>query len=290
MAERDEKLKQILLKLEQHSVLYTMLFFGVYIFLNNTLNATSEWMEIIRHSPPQFDMWEPFVWEYTSATSTLLLLPLLLKGLSLINKLSPHIVRQTIAHFALATLFAVAHVTLMVTFREVAYQVAGGNYDFGPILREFVYEYRKDVWGYLFFVTLYYLTGFLVRRVKGEASLIAQLEDNPQAAPRHFLVKKLDKAFLVRTEQIAWLEASGNYVNLHAGGRIYPLRATLTSMSEKLATQHFVRVHRSFAVNLEHIESISFEESGDGLITLKNNETVPLSRRYRSALDSALLT
>lgn len=286
----DEKLARRLLHMEAHSTRYIILFVGLYIFLNNSLNAWSEWTEMNREGQSHFDIWEPFTWEYSSALATLLILPFVLLILRAMDNRLTTLWQQVLAHFGLASLFAVLHVTLMVLIRKAVYFMAGGHYDFGPVVREFFYEYRKDIWGYLFFVSLFYIIGFLLRRIKGEASLVSQLEDNQiKASPRHFLVKKLDQAFLVKTEDICWLEAAGNYVTLHAGGRMYPLRTTLSALTERLTDQHFVRVHRSHSVNLDHIASMSFEDSGDGKITLKNGAIVPLSRRYKTVLDDALL-
>ena len=46
-----------------------------------------------------------------------------------------------------------------------------------------------------------------------------------------------------------WLESSGNYVNLYIGTSIYPLRTTLTALSEQLEDKGFCRVHRSHGAN-----------------------------------------
>lgn len=96
-----------------------------------------------------------------------------------------------------------------------------------------------------------------------------------------FLVKKLGKEFIVKVSDIDWLESSGNYVNLHSGERIYPLRATLTQLSKQLEAQGFCRIHRSHAVKLDAIESITPLPSGDSEITLHSGKKLNLSRRYK---------
>lgn len=108
-------------------------------------------------------------------------------------------------------------------------------------------------------------------------------------APGHFLVKKLDKEFLIRVVEIEWLEASGNYVNLHSKGRIYPLRATLSNTLLQLSSKGFSRIHRSLAVNHKAIDSIRYDSSGDGDILLKSGQQLALSRRYKEAFRAALL-
>ena len=93
---------------------------------------------------------------------------------------------------------------------------------------------------------------------------------------------------MIRVEDIEWLEASGNYVNLHSKGRIYPLRATLSNTLLQLGCKGFSRIHRSLAVNHTAIDSISYDSSGDGDILLKSGQQLALSRRYKDAFRAAL--
>lgn len=236
------------------------------------------------------------MWEYSSAFSTLLLCPLLFYWFNRYPLKLTSFRRQLLAHLLGSLLFCMLHVSIMVALRELVYYWNGGNYNFGPLLREFFYEYRKDVWGYIWFLLSYQLLMFGYSRLKGEAHQLDMAEDSAEEkaaqkslkAPEHFLVKKLDKEFLIRSDDIEWLEASGNYVNLHSNGRIYPLRATLSSTLELLSSKGFSRVHRSMAVKHSAIDSIQYDSSGDGDILLKSGKKLALSRRYKEALRAAL--
>ncbi len=301
------KLKQhnYLEMFEQRPLLYSYLLIAIYLLINNSINATSVWMEHSRDPLNTTQLWEPFLWEYSSAFSTLLLCPFLGWMFSRYPMRLSNFKALLLTHLLGSLLFSMAHVFLMVAFRAGVYTWLQQDYDFGPLLREFLYEYRKDAWGYLFFFSLYQLLQFVYRRLKGEASLIQtgddepmpaqsveQLQHNPLAGNNpasaviqsHFLVKKLDKEFLIAIPDIEWLEACGNYVNLHSKGRIYPLRATLSKTMEQLAPQGFSRIHRSFAVNHHAIESISYQPSGDGDILLKTGQQLALSRRFKDEL------
>lgn len=270
-------------RFDKHQARYVGLFVAAYLLINNSINATSDWMETTRDGSPDFAMWEPFLWEYSSAISTLCLLPILLIIWGKLANNFSKLPKQLVIHFALALVFSICHVSLMVLIRGFVYAMLNGHYDFGPILREFFYEFRKDVWGYLFFLGIYYLYQFIYRRLKGEANLIsAESQDHKSlSAPEHFLVKKLDREFLVKVSDIEWLESSGNYVNLHSAGRIYPLRSTLAELASRLTEKGFSRIHRSYMVNHNAIEHISYQSSGDGEIKLKNGCTLSLSRRYK---------
>lgn len=285
------KTKSVFERFDRRPALYSYLLLIMYFFINAAINASSVWMEHSRGPANSLSVWEPIVWEYSSAVSTLLLCPLLFYWFNRQPLKLNNIRRQVLAHLFGTLVFSVLHVSIMVVLRELVYYWQGGNYNFGPLLREFFYEYRKDAWGYIWFLLSYQLIMFGYSRLKGEAHQLDTEDDviaeatvpQRQKAPEHFLVKKLDKEFLIRTDEIEWLEASGNYVNLHSKGRIYPLRATLSSTLELLSSKGFSRIHRSLAVNHNAIESISYDSSGDGDIQLKCGKQLSLSRRYKEA-------
>ena len=281
-------------QLDQHRVVIGYCAAGVYLFINNTINALSVWSEHSRSGEPSIALWEPFIWEYSSALSVLLLLPLLFRFFSYFPLRFEQVIKQCVVHCFGSLLFASLHILLMVLMRELAYFFNGWNYDFGPWLREFWYEYRKDAWGYVIWMALYNCVQMIYPRLKGEASMVAQSEQEAtrpapqQAAPEHFLVKKLDKEFLVKVADIEWLESAGNYVNLYSQGRIYPLRSTLSQLCQRLEPQGFSRVHRSYGVNHNAIDSIQYQPSGDGEIRLKSGKALNLSRRYKDEFKQRL--
>jgi len=84
--------------------------------------------------------------------------------------------------------------------------------------------------------------------------------------------------------EVEWLQASGNYVNLHVRGRDYPLRTTMASIESQLDPARFVRVHRSYIVNLDCVGEIEPLETGDARITMRDGVSIPCSRTYRDAL------
>ena len=291
--------------LSQRPLLYAWLVYAVFILLNNSINANTVWLEHSRNPLNTLDWWEPWLWEISSATSTMLLAPLLFLSFDRQPLRFSQPLQQCLWHFGVSLLFCLAHVALMVAQRELVYGWTGDEYDFGPLARELWYEYRKDVWGYLNLLVTYQLCAMVWRRVRGEASVLAVSEtesagftpevpaaaqpESPTKPLQHLLVKKLDKEFLLAVSAIEYLEACGNYVNLHSGGRIYPLRSTLSQLIEQLGKQGFSRVHRSFAVNHAFVAELSYEPSGDGDIRLKSGVTVPLSRRYKDEFRAGLL-
>ena len=170
----------------------------------------------------------------------------------------------------------------MVALRKLYYWSQGMNYDFGNVPYELFYEYRKDVWSFAFVIIVIKSYQFIVTRLQGEAALVGNQEEaSDNEVPERFLVKKLGREFIVKVSDIDWLESSGNYVNLHCDGRVYPMRATLSGLIEKISDRGFCRVHRSHGVNLDAVVSITPLAGGDSEIKLKDGHCLMLSRRYK---------
>lgn len=98
------------------------------------------------------------------------------------------------------------------------------------------------------------------------------------------LVPDGDRLQLIDAASIEWLEADDNYVHVHMASRTYLLRRTLQDLLSQLGEQRFVRIHRSTAVNLGSVGSLTPLFKGDYDIHLRDGRTLRLSRRYREAL------
>lgn len=275
---------------QKYKLHYEVLVIFSYFLINSLILATSVIMEANRSGEPSFQLWEPFVWEYSSAIATMMLLPAcvwLLKN----RPFNWSSIKAFLGVYLFsAIIFSFAHVSIMVAIRELVYWSQSLNYDFGNIYIEFFYELRKDVWSFIFILMFIKGYGFIVSHLQGEANPIAVGEEEiiTQRFDR-LLVKKLGKEFIVKVEDIEWLESSGNYVNLHIKGRIYPTRATLTKLVAQLEEQGFCRIHRSHAINLNSIDSITPLSSGDSEVKLNDGKVLNLSRRYKEAFKSQLM-
>ena len=261
-----------------------------YFLINGTLLATSVIMEAKRKSGSlPFQIWEPFIWEYSSAISVLILFPALVILLQRMP-FNWQSIKGSLFHYFLASIiFSLCHVSIMVAIREIVYFIMDGQYDFGDIGFELFYEYRKDLWSFIFFIAFVNAYHFILSRLQGEANPVAQSEDeNISQSFDRLLVKKLGKEFIIKIEDVEWFESSGNYVNLHIKGRIYPTRATLSKFIEQVSDKGFCRIHRSHAINLEHIESTTPLSSGDSEVKLDTGKVLNLSRRYKESFKGQL--
>jgi two-component system LytT family response regulator len=104
--------------------------------------------------------------------------------------------------------------------------------------------------------------------------------------PRIFLGSQ-QGGVTVAIADIAWAEADGAYVVVHAGGRRHVLRQSLSDLLERLGTARFTRIHRSAVVNLDRIRAT--RRTRDGLeIALDDGTRVPVSRRRARGLMARL--
>ncbi|WED25487.1 LytTR family transcriptional regulator [Vibrio sp. DW001] len=275
----------LLKTIEKRPQLFIFLFFSFYIIINNTINATSIIMEALRSGGElSFPFWSPFLSEYSSAVGFMLALPLIAILLNKFPLTWLFYKKNLIWHFIGSILFSLIHVSLMVLIRKIIFYTQGIHYQFGDISLELFYEYRKDAWLYVFFVLYSYSFNFVISRMIGEAKLVDEGEDEPvQQSIDRLLIRKLGKEFIVKIDDIEWLESSGNYVNLHIKERVYPIRATLGGLIEQISDRGFCRIHRSYGINLDEVESITPQPSGDAEIKLKNGKRLNLSRHYKDS-------
>jgi two-component system, LytTR family, response regulator len=88
----------------------------------------------------------------------------------------------------------------------------------------------------------------------------------------------------LKTAEIDWLEASGNYVTVHAGRDTYLLRETLTAFDQKLDPGQFVRLHRSAIVNVERIRQLLPWSRGEQVAVLQDGTQITIGRAFRQRL------
>ena len=231
--------------------------------------------------------WQPWVWEWSSGALMLALVPAVAMAVRRWPLRFGSWRASLPWHLGASVVFSLLHVGGMTALRELAYLSQGQHYSFHA-WPAFGYEYLKDVRSYANMVITITLYRLWLMRLQGEASLLAAPDDAPPVEPverpERFLVRKLGKEFLVNAREIEWLQASGNYVNLHLRGRDYPLRATMAGIEQRLDPGRFVRVHRGYFVNLDYLAAIEPLDTGDARLQLHDGSTIPCSRRYRAPL------
>ncbi len=87
---------------------------------------------------------------------------------------------------------------------------------------------------------------------------------------------------------IRWVGAEENYVRLCAGPETHLLRETMSHLESRLDPRTFLRVHRSFIVNLNYVKEVRTEQDGESFVAMIDGHKVAMSRGYRSRIMESL--
>ncbi len=122
----------------------------------------------------------------------------------------------------------------------------------------------------------------------GLASLVRELRTPTPAYRQRLLVKSAGKITFLKTDEINWIEATGNYARLHTAAGLYLIRSSMAKLEDRLDPNQFLRVHRSTIVNLDRVKEIQPWFKGESVVILHDGTSLSLSRKYRERLLTTL--
>ncbi len=131
----------------------------------------------------------------------------------------------------------------------------------------------------------YSVTDFLLKPVKDYVRFLTavnkvKFKERPddKRAEEELFVKVDSLLMKLNFEDIVWVEASGDYIKIQTSDKVQVVYSTLKKMEEKLPPHKFVRVHRSFLVNISKITNI------DSSNLEINKKIIPISGTYKDDL------
>ena len=98
------------------------------------------------------------------------------------------------------------------------------------------------------------------------------------------MVSKGADQCVIRVDDIQYLSAAGNYIDIVAKDQQYLMRTTMSQLEKMLPMDNFIRVHRSHIVRIASIDRLKVLRSGNGLVHLRGGAKVPMSKSYRARL------
>lgn len=112
-----------------------------------------------------------------------------------------------------------------------------------------------------------------------QADLLATLEivRARKTGESFFTFKSGYEIIKLKTSDIRWLKSDNVYVELKTIGKTHLLRMSLDKVLTELNNDQFIRVHRSYAVNLLHVEAVNSQHIVIG------QEKIPLARNHHEA-------
>lgn len=96
-------------------------------------------------------------------------------------------------------------------------------------------------------------------------------------------VRASDHVTFVDVDDIVWIKANGNAVEIHLVGTTHEMRETMSSLADRLDPKHFARVHRSAIINVRRVQAIHPWFNGHHVVTMDTGQKLRMSRYQRDA-------
>lgn len=96
--------------------------------------------------------------------------------------------------------------------------------------------------------------------------------------------KSRGRILFLPVSEIRWIGAEENYVRLSTERETHLLRETMAHLEERLDPDMFLRVHRSYIVNLHFVKEVRTEHDGDSSVIMVDGQRIAMSRSYKSRI------
>ncbi len=103
-----------------------------------------------------------------------------------------------------------------------------------------------------------------------------------------FLIKDKGREYRVPVKDVIWFGAEGNYIVLETKARRYLLRMTMNMIESELDPERFVRIHRSYIVNMAHVRNTRYSGNNEFTFTMSNGKHLLSGRSYKEVLAQLL--
>jgi two-component system LytT family response regulator len=133
-------------------------------------------------------------------------------------------------------------------------------------------------------------TDLVVRkRSDGADQRLTRLLDHLEGEGRdRILLKSSGEIIFLKTSEVDWIEAEGDYVKFHAAGRTHLMRGTMASLETTLDPTQFIRIHRSTIVNADRLRKLSPSFEGEYAVVLHDGTKLRLGRSYHDRIRALL--
>jgi two-component system LytT family response regulator len=109
---------------------------------------------------------------------------------------------------------------------------------------------------------------------------------SPRRNLKRLAVRSAGKTVFVDVEDVDWIEAAENYVQLHVGQSGHLLHVAMNTLEKSLDPETFLRIHRSVIVNVKRIRQLQPALHGEYVITLATGVRLQSGRMYNEKVKS----
>ncbi len=96
------------------------------------------------------------------------------------------------------------------------------------------------------------------------------------------------KVVVLDADEIEWIDAAGDYMCIHVGGKTHIIRETMKALTQRLDPSRFQRIHRSAIVNIIKLKELHPHSNGEYFLILDNGQELKLSRSYKDVVARSL--
>lgn len=130
----------------------------------------------------------------------------------------------------------------------------------------------------------------LSRQLRGLLQQYAEADDEDEStAPiERFTVRSRNRIYFVDAADVQWIESEGDYVALHDGEDAHLIRKTMKELEERLNSDSFLRVHRSYIVNTDYVEELRPLDHGTYRLIMVSGTPLKTSRGYSENVDALI--
>lgn len=104
----------------------------------------------------------------------------------------------------------------------------------------------------------------------------------------HFTIRDRGHERKVPVSELLYLRAEGNYLHLQLKDRHFLFRQTMNAVETELDPERFLRVHRSYILNIAHIRSHRYTGNNEFIFSMANGEHIMSGRSYKERIDKLL--
>ncbi|BDC94448.1 LytTR family DNA-binding domain-containing protein [Treponema bryantii] len=122
---------------------------------------------------------------------------------------------------------------------------------------------------------------FLEKELK---AVLSDCEKQLVSRNKNFVFQNASKLVTLAQSNILYFEGQANYLAIHTIADEYKMRSTMTAVEKELEDSDFLRIHKGFLVNLEHIRVLKTEE-----LELDNGTVLPIGKSYSETAKKSIL-
>jgi two-component system LytT family response regulator len=101
---------------------------------------------------------------------------------------------------------------------------------------------------------------------------------------QEYLIKDKGREYQVPVKDLLWIKAEGNYVVLQTMARKHSLRMTMSMVEAELDPAQFLRIHRSYIVNMEQVRGTQYSGNNEFTFIMANGKHLLSGRNYKEQI------